>query len=54
MEYKMGKKMGGVMGHDKPPKKCNPYMAQKSDLGRLKMKPMDNRGTPKEAFNYKY
>jgi len=47
-------KSGGVMGHEKKPKKCDPLAAQKSDLGRIKREPQTNRGYPSEAWNYKY
>lgn len=44
----------GVMGHEKKPMKCNAFEAQKSDMGRLKREPQDNRGYPKKAWDYKY
>lgn len=47
----MGK---GIMGHEKMPKKCNAFAAQKSDMGRVQKKPMGNLGYPSEAWNYKY
>lgn len=49
-----GMKDKGVMGHEKKPMSCNPLKAQQADLSRLKMEPMDYRGTPKQAFDYKY
>lgn len=62
--YKQGSKdrrdesygMGGmgVMGHDKKPYGCNPFAAQKSDMGRVKREPMNDRGYPKKAWEYKY
>jgi len=48
------KGMGKVMGHEKKPKKCNPFAAQKTDYGRIQHRPMDYRGTSREAFDYKY
>jgi len=51
--YGMKKEMG-VMGHDKKPMKCNPFAAQKSDMGRIQREPQDNRGYPSEAWDYKY
>lgn len=45
---------GKIMGHDKQPKKCNPFAAQKSDMNKIQRKPMDNRGYPKQAWDYKY
>lgn len=45
---------GGVMGHEKMPKKCNAFEAQKSDMGRINRDPRTNRGYPSEAWNYKY
>lgn len=48
------KGMSGEMGHDKAPKKCDPLAAQKSDLGKVKSKPIGNLGYPKEAWDYKY
>lgn len=56
MDKYMKKKSGemkpskGVMGHEKQPMKCDAFAAQKSDLSRLKMKPMGNMGYPKQAF----
>lgn len=49
-----GMKDMGVMGHASKPKKCNAFEAQRSDLGRLNRNPMDHKGYPKEAFDYKY
>ena len=54
MKYKGGMKGGKVMGHEKKPMKCDPLMAQKSDMGKVQKRPMDYRGTPKQAFEYKY
>ena len=51
--YGMKREMG-VMGHDKKPMKCNPFAAQKSDMGRIQREPQDNRGYPSEAWDYKY
>lgn len=48
------KGMKGVMHHDSKPMKCNAFEAQKDDLGRIKMKPMNDRGYPSEAYSYKY
>lgn len=47
-------KGSGIMGHEKAPKSCNAMAAQKKDMGRISMKPMDYRGTPDQAFGYKY
>lgn len=44
----------GEMKHASAPKKCNPLKAQQADVSRLHMRPMEHRGYPKEAFNYKY
>lgn len=44
----------GVMGHEKKPKYVDAYSAQKRDLGRMDWKPMGYRGTPDQAFDYKY
>lgn len=44
----------GVMGHEKAPKACNAFAAQKSDMGRLQREPSNNRGYPEKAFGYKY
>jgi len=54
--YAMPKGMGnsGVMGHEKKPKPCNAFAAQKKDMGRIQRRPMDYRGTPDKAFEYKY
>jgi len=46
--------MGKVMGHDKQPMKCDAFAAQKGDLGRLNMLPKEHKGSPKEAYAYKY
>jgi len=37
--------MDKVMGHDKAPKKCDPFAAQKKEM---------NRGYPAQAYDYKY
>lgn len=50
--YGMEKK--AKMGHEKAPKKCDPFQAQKSDMGRLKKEPSNHRGYPAQAFGYKY
>lgn len=52
MKYMKGEM--GVMGHDKMPKKTNVFAAQKRDIGRVQMKPMDYRGSPDDAFDYNY
>lgn len=44
----------GVMGHEKKPMKCDAFAAQKKDMGRLQREPMNNRGYPEQAFEYKY
>ncbi len=49
--YSNGK---GVMGHEKSPSGINAFAAEKKDLGRLQLIPMDYRGTPDQAFGYKY
>lgn len=49
-----GMKNMGVMGHDKQPKSCNAFKAQKKDMGRVNVKRMDYRGSPDQAFDYKY
>lgn len=49
-----GMKNMGVMGHDKKPMQCNAFAAQKKDLSRLQREPMEYRGTPEQAFKYKY
>ena len=46
--------MGGVMGHEKTPRSCNAFEAQKRDYGRVEKKPMNYRGNPDEAWEYKY
>ena len=51
----MAKNRGsGIMGHEKKPEKCDPFVAQKSDVKKVQKRPMDNRGTPNKAFGYKY
>lgn len=42
------------MGHEKKPMKCDPFAAQKSDMGRIKEIPMKNRGYPAQADSYSY
>lgn len=54
MPKSYGMKGMGVMGHEKKPSKCNAFAAQKKDLSRVQMKPMDYRGSPDKAFDYKY
>jgi hypothetical protein len=49
--YDMGM---GVMGHEKKPMKCNAFEAQKYDMGRVQREPMDSRGYPKMAWDYKF
>lgn len=49
-----GMKDMGVMGHASKVYKCDPFQAQKSDMGRMKREPMNNRGYPKQAWDYKY
>ena len=50
-----GMKSGkGSMGHEKSPSKCNAFAAQKKDLSKVQRLPMDYRGTPDQAFGYKY
>lgn len=44
----------GVMGHEKSPMSCDAFAAQRSDIGRIKLDPMGNRGYPQMAWNYKY
>jgi len=44
----------GVMGHEKMPKGINAFAAQKKDMKKVDMKPMDYRGSPDKAFDYKY
>ena len=44
----------GVMKHEKKPMKCNAFAAQKADMGRVQREPMNNRGYPQQAFDYKY
>jgi len=54
MDESYGMKDMGVMGHEKMPKKCDAFAAQRSDLSKLRPEPSNNRGYPKEAFGYKY
>lgn len=49
-----GMKDMGIMGHEKKPMKCDAFAAQKKDLNRLNMKPMDSRGYPEQAWKYDY
>lgn len=51
--YGMSRAMG-KMGHEKKPMKCDPFAAQKSDMGRVQRIPQDNRGYPSQAWDYKY
>ena len=44
----------GIMGHEKKPYKCDAFSAQKRDMKRLDKRPMDYRGSPDKAFQYKY
>lgn len=44
----------GVMGHDSKPYHINVLAAQKRDNGRINQLPMEYRGTPEQAFDYKY
>jgi len=46
-----GKKM---LGHEKKPMKCNAFAAQKYDMGKINKKPMEMRGYPRQAWDYKY
>lgn len=46
--------MGKIMGHEKQPKKCDAFAAQKSDMSKLDMMPSSNRGHPSQAYDYKY
>ncbi|OHB70665.1 MAG: hypothetical protein A2W23_02630 [Planctomycetes bacterium RBG_16_43_13] len=50
----MPKGLGGEMGHDKAPKKCDVYAPQKQDLSRVDKQPVGNLGYPKQAWDYKY
>lgn len=47
-------KMKDVMGHDSTPYHINALGAQKRDMGRINQLPMQYRGTPDQAFDYKY
>jgi hypothetical protein len=42
------------IGNTKMTFKCDPFAAQKSDMNKVQVRPMDNRGTPSQAFGYKY
>jgi hypothetical protein len=44
----------GVMGHDKQPKSLNVFKSQKRDMGKVDVRSMDYRGSPDQAFDYKY
>ena len=46
--------MGKIMGHEKQPKKCDAFAAQKSDMSKLDMMPSNYRGHPRQAYDYKY
>ena len=48
------KSSGKVMGHDKSPGKINAFAAQKRDMRKIQRIPMEYRGTPDKAFDYKY
>lgn len=50
----MGMKEMGRMGHASKPMKCDALASQQEDVKRLKMKDMDMKGYPKEAYNYNY
>ena len=43
-----------LMGHDSKPYHINAFKAQKRDMGRIRDRPMSYRGTPDQAFDYKY
>lgn len=49
-----GMKDMGVMGHEKKPKKCDAFAAQKRDLSRVQKMPMNHRGYPEQAYGYEY
>lgn len=44
----------GVMGHASKSYQVNAFSAQKRDMGRMDVLPMSYRGTPDQAFGYKY
>ena len=46
--------MSGVMGHEKQPRSCDAFAAQKKDYGRVDKTSMTNRGNPQQAWDYKY
>lgn len=50
----MRERSRGDFGHDKSPYYVNAYAAEKDDLGRVKWRPMEYRGTPRQAFDYEY
>jgi hypothetical protein len=52
--YKVSGMEGKVMGQASKPYKCDPFAAQRSDMGRLKKEPMTNRGYPRQAWDYKF
>ena len=51
--YGMSNTMGNL-GHEKNPRKIDPFSAQRSDMGRVRKIPSTNRGYPSEAWNYQY
>lgn len=54
MDRKYGMKEMGAMGHDKKPMKCDPFAAQKKDMGRVQYRMQTDRGYPRQAMQYKY
>jgi hypothetical protein len=50
----MAMKGKGGFGHEKQPSKINYMAAQKADMGRMKIRPMEMRGYPSQAMDYKY
>ena len=44
----------GVMGHASKSYTVDAFAAQKRDMGRMDVLPMCYRGTPEQAFGYKY
>lgn len=45
----------GGFGHEKKPSyKCDPLASQKADMGRMRVRPMEMRGYPSQAMDYKY
>jgi hypothetical protein len=53
-EDKYAMKGAKVMGHEKSHRPCNAFAAQRKDMGRISPRKMDYRGTPEQAFGYKY